>query len=79
MSVAILLGIGVVENTEAINENFKLVACKFGIPYPVSEQELHRKLGSRIEEFNKELQNLLHVAPILHRNSALPARRSEFF
>ncbi|MGY3803878.1 Hsp70 family protein [Pigmentibacter ruber] len=73
------LGIGVVENTESINENFKQVAKKFGIPYPISEQELHRKLGARIEEFNKELQNLLHVAPILHRNSALPARRSEFF
>ncbi|WP_161597593.1 Hsp70 family protein [Fluviispira multicolorata] len=73
------LGIGVVENTEAINENFKVVAKKFGIPYPISEQELHRKLGARIEEFNNELQKLLHVAPILHRNSALPARRSEFF
>jgi molecular chaperone DnaK len=73
------LGIGVVENTESINENFKIVAKKFGIPYPISEQELHRKLGSRIEEFNKELQKMLFVAPILHRNSALPARRSEFF
>ncbi|WP_186645827.1 Hsp70 family protein [Fluviispira vulneris] len=73
------LGIGVVENTEAINENFKSVAKKFGIPYPISEQELHRKLGARIEDFNNELQKLLHVAPILHRNSALPARRSEFF
>lgn len=73
------LGIGVVENTEAINDNFKLVAKKFGVPYPISEQELHRKLGARIENFNQELQNLLHVAPILYRNSALPARRSEFF
>lgn len=73
------LGIGVVENTESINENFKVVAKKFGIPFPISEQELHRKLGARIEEFNKELQKMLFVAPILHRNSALPARRSEFF
>ena len=73
------LGIGVVENTESINENFKVVAKKFGIPYPISEQELHRKLGARIEDFNKELQKMLFVAPILHRNSALPARRSEFF
>jgi len=73
------LGIGVVENTESINENFKIVAKKFGIPYPISEQELHRKLGFRIEEFNKELQKMLYVAPILYRNSALPARRSEFF
>lgn len=73
------LGIGVVENSESINENFKIVAKKFGIPYPVSESELHRKLGMRIEEFNIELQKLLSVAPILFRNSALPARRSEFF
>lgn len=73
------LGIGVAEDSHSVGENFKKVAKQFGITKPVTDDELHAILGLRIEEFNFELQKLLHVAPIIHRNSPLPARRSEFF
>lgn len=73
------LGVGVVENPNAIQQNFKTVAKKFGISPTLSDAELQNQLGERFDEFHLELQNLLHVAPILHRNSPLPARKSEFF
>jgi molecular chaperone DnaK len=73
------LGIGVAEDSAAVNENFKRVARKFGILPSVTEAQLEQILGDRLSEFNHELQSLLHVAPIIHRNSPLPARRSEFF
>ena len=73
------LGVGVVESTESAQDNFKQMAKKYGISYPLSEEELQNKLGKRIEEFNLEVQSMLKVAPILYRNSALPARKSEFF
>lgn len=73
------LGVGVVENPDAIQQNFKTVAKKFGISPSVSDLELQKQLGDRFDEFHQELQKLLHVAPILHRNSPLPARKSEFF
>ena len=73
------LGIGVVESSESAQENVRLTAKKYGLSYPLSEDELHKKLGNKIDEFNLEIQSLLRVAPILYRNSALPARKSEFF
>jgi molecular chaperone DnaK len=73
------LGIGVAEDSRAVNENFMKVAKKFGINHTVSEEELTQMLGDKLEAFNFELQGLLRVAPIIHRNSPLPARRSEFF
>ena len=73
------LGVGVAEDSRSIDENFKKVARKFGILSPVSEEQLHRVLGDRVEDFQSELRGLLRVAPIIHRNSALPSKRSEFF
>jgi molecular chaperone DnaK len=73
------LGVGVAEDSRSIDENFKKVARKFGILSHVSEEQLHRVLGERVEDFQKELRGLLRVAPIIHRNSALPSKRSEFF
>ncbi len=73
------LGIGVVESSEAAQQNFKKVLEKFGLRNPVSEDALEKHLGFRVEEFNLEVQKTLRVAHILHRNSALPAKKSEFF
>jgi molecular chaperone DnaK len=73
------LGIGVADDTKTINENFKRIARKFGVLHPTSEEAIQQVLGDRIHDFNRELQNTLRVAPIIHRNSPLPARRSEFF
>jgi molecular chaperone DnaK len=73
------LGIGVADDTTTINNNFKKIARKFGVLHPTSEEAIQQVLGDRIHDFNRELQNTLHVAPIIHRNSPLPARRSEFF
>lgn len=73
------LGVGVAEDSRSIDDNFKKVAKSFGILSPVSEEQLHVILGDRIDEFHKELRGLLRVAPIIHRNSALPSKRSEFF
>jgi molecular chaperone DnaK (HSP70) len=73
------LGVGVAEDSRSIDENFRKVARKFGILNSVSEDQLQRVLGDRVDEFQKELRGLLRVAPIIHRNSALPSKRSEFF
>jgi molecular chaperone DnaK len=73
------LGVGVAEDSRSIDENFKRVARKFGVLKPISEEQLEIVLGERIEEFHHELRGLLRVAPIIHRNSALPSKRSEFF
>ncbi len=73
------LGIGVAEDGDAVNANFRRVAKEFGIKTDINDQQLQRLLGDRIDEFNLALQKLLRVAPIIHRNSPLPARKSEFF
>ncbi len=73
------LGIGVADDPNTINQNYKKVARKFGVLHPASDVDLEQILGERIHDFNTELQNTLRVAPIIHRNSPLPARRSEFF
>lgn len=73
------LGVGVAEDSRSIDDNFKKVAKSFGILSPVSEEQLHVILGDRVDDFHKELRGLLRVAPIIHRNSALPSKRSEFF
>jgi molecular chaperone DnaK len=72
------LGIGVADDPAAVNENFKKLARKYGV-LPTSESRIEEALGDRLEEFNRELQGSLRVAPIIYRNSPLPARRSEFF
>jgi molecular chaperone DnaK len=73
------LGIGVVDDPEVINRHYRDVQKKFGLSGDLDEEELRSKLGKKILQFNKELQKLLRVAPIIRRNSALPARKSEFF
>jgi molecular chaperone DnaK len=73
------LGVGVAEDSRSIDANFKSVAKKYGILSPVSEDQLNAILGERIEDFHRDLRALLRVAPIIHRNSALPSKRSEFF
>jgi molecular chaperone DnaK len=73
------LGIGVAEDSRAVNENFKEVCRRFGLPHPIEDARLAQLLGSRVNEFNAALQGLLRVAPIIHRNSPLPSRKSEFF
>ena len=73
------LGIGVAEDSHSVSEHFRVVSKKFGIHGPVTDEQLQQLLGDKVEQFNLELQKMLHVAPIVHRNSALPARRSEFF
>ncbi|MEY3903672.1 MAG: hypothetical protein RL189_2978 [Pseudomonadota bacterium] len=73
------LGVGVAEDSRSIDENFKKVARKFGILSAVSEDQLQTILGDRVGDFHSELRSLLRVAPIIHRNSALPSKRSEFF
>lgn len=73
------LGVGVAEDSRSIDDNFKKVAKKFGILSPVSEEQLYKILGERALDFQRELRGLLRVAPIIHRNSALPSKRSEFF
>jgi molecular chaperone DnaK len=73
------LGIGVADDASSFNQNFKKIARKFGVLHPTSEMAVQEALGDRIEDFHRELQNTLRVAPIIHRNSPLPARRSEFF
>lgn len=73
------LGVGVAEDSRSIDANFKSVAKKYGILSPVSEEQLNSILGDRIDEFHRDLRALLRVAPIIHRNSALPSKRSEFF
>jgi molecular chaperone DnaK len=73
------LGIGVADDTATINNNFKRIARKFGVLHPTSEEAIQQVLGERIHDFNRELQETLRVAHIIHRNSPLPARRSEFF
>lgn len=73
------LGVGVAEDSRSIDENFKRVARKFGVLKPISEEQLEVVLGDKIHDFHHELRGLLRVAPIIHRNSALPSKRSEFF
>jgi molecular chaperone DnaK len=73
------LGVGVAEDSRSIDENFKRVAKKFGVLKTISEEQLELVLGEKIHEFHRELRGLLRVAPIIHRNSALPSKRSEFF
>jgi molecular chaperone DnaK len=73
------LGVGVAEDSRSIDANFKSIAKKYGILSPVSEDQLNAILGERIEDFHRDLRALLRVAPIIHRNSALPSKRSEFF
>jgi molecular chaperone DnaK len=73
------LGVGVAEDSRSIDENFKRVARKFGVLKPISEEQLEVVLGEKIHDFHQELRGLLRVAPIIHRNSALPSKRSEFF
>lgn len=72
------LGIGVADDHAAVNESFKKLARKYGV-IATSESRIEEALGERLEEFNRELQGTLRVATIIHRNSPLPARRSEFF
>jgi molecular chaperone DnaK len=73
------LGVGVAEDSRSIDENFKKVAKKYGLLGPLSDEQLHTVLGDRVADFQNELRGLLRVAPIIHRNSALPSKRSEFF
>ena len=73
------LGVGVAEDSRSIDENFKKVARKFGVLRPLSEEQIEVLLGERMSDFHRELRGLLRVAPIIHRNSALPSVRSEFF
>lgn len=73
------LGIGVVDDSDAVSQHYRQVQEQFGIYEDLSESELKKKLGRRMAEFNEELQKLLRVAPIIRRNSTLPARKSEFF
>lgn len=73
------LGVGVAEDSQSIQENYKKIARKFGILGSLSEEQLHTLLGIRIKDFQNELRDLLRVATIIHRNSPLPAKRSEFF
>jgi|GEM_PF-394204 len=73
------LGVGVAEDSRSIDDNFKKVSRKFGVLRPVSEEQLSNVLGEKIKDFHQELRGLLRVAPIIHRNSALPSKRSEFF
>jgi molecular chaperone DnaK len=73
------LGVGVVDSSESAQENVKIIARKYGLSYPLSEKEMQKKYKGTLEDFNKEVQSLLRVAPILYRNSPLPARKSEFF
>ncbi|MCA2960796.1 MAG: Hsp70 family protein [Silvanigrellales bacterium] len=73
------LGIGVAEDSRAVGENFKETCKKFGILQPVDDAKLAALLGPRLADFNAQLQGLLRVAPIIHRNSPLPSRKSEFF
>ncbi len=73
------LGIGVVDDSEAVSKHYQQVREKFGIYDDLTESELTKKLGRKMADFNEELQKLLRVAPIIRRNSALPARKSEFF
>lgn len=73
------LGIGVVDDPETIGRHYREVQKKFGLSGDLDDEELKSKLGKRLTQFNTELQKLLRVAPIIRRNSALPARKSEFF
>ncbi|MEY4066385.1 MAG: hypothetical protein RIR26_2593, partial [Pseudomonadota bacterium] len=73
------LGVGVAEDGRSIDENFKKVCRKYGLLGSVSEEQLHLLLGDRLSDFQSDLRGLLRAAPIIHRNSALPAKRSEFF
>ncbi len=73
------LGIGVVDDSESISEHYRQVQQEFGLSGDLDEDELKEKLGPKIVAFNRELQKLLKVAPIIRRNSPLPARKSEFF
>lgn len=73
------LGVGVAEDSRSIDENFRKVAKKFGILSSVSEAQLQLLLGDRMDDFQSQLRGMLRVAPIIHRNSPLPSKRSEFF
>ena len=73
------LGIGVVDDSEAVSQHYQQVREQFGIFDDLTESELTKKLGRKMADFNEALQKLLRVAPIIRRNSALPARKSEFF
>jgi molecular chaperone DnaK len=73
------LGVGVAEDSRSIDENFKKIARKYGLLGSASEEQLHLLLGDRLSDFQSDLRGLLRAAPIIHRNSALPAKRSEFF
>jgi molecular chaperone DnaK len=73
------LGIGVVEDSKIIKEHYRQVCQLFGISGEPDEAELRKRLGKKMIDFNQALQSLLRVAPIIRRNSPLPARKSEFF
>ena len=73
------LGIGVAENPDMVAENFKKVAKKYGIMQPFHDDYLKMFLGSSFEDFQRDLHGILKVAPIINRNSQLPACKSEFF
>lgn len=73
------LGIGVVEDSHTVTEHYRAVRKQFGLLEDVDDDELRRRLGGRLEEFNAQVQRLLRVAPIIRRNVPLPARKSEFF
>lgn len=75
------LGIGVAEDAHTVNENVEALIKKYDITSveAANVDELQNALGDNVAQFNKELLSMLKVAPIIFRNSALPARRSEFF
>lgn len=73
------LGIGVAEDSHSISENFKAVVKKYGLQDVSSDERIQEQLGDKVFDFNRDLQSMLRVAPIIHRNAPLPARRAEFF
>jgi molecular chaperone DnaK len=73
------LGIGVAEDGRTLQENFRRACKHFGVLPNVPEHAIGKALGEKTKDFHVYLQGLLRVASIIHRNSPLPARRSEFF
>lgn len=73
------LGIGVAEDSRTVQQNFRKLAAKYGLSEFMSDAKIAEALGDKIDDFNRELLASLRVAPIIQRNSPLPARRSEFF
>jgi molecular chaperone DnaK len=73
------LGIGVAKDPASIKKDYKEVAKQFGIPSSASEEQILSALGPRLEEFNREVQKRLSMVKIIHRNTPIPAKKSEFF